>query len=140
MQWIEANTSTEAKFLVNSFLAFGDTSPVGSDGGWWLPLLAGRANTAPPLTYGLERASDPDYPVKVAEFARQVQGADLDDPQVRILLREQGVTHVYIGEQGGHVNYDGDDVLDANVLLESPYYRMVYYQGKVWIFELLDGK
>jgi len=140
MDWIQANTPPDARFLVNSFFAYGGSVIVGSDGGWWLPLLAGRTNTVPPLTYGIEQGSDPDYALKVGDFARQVQGADVDAPEVRSLLRQQGVTHVYIGEQQGRVNYAGDDVLCATALLDSEYYRVIYHQGEVWVFEIVDRK
>src|SRR5690606_6528884 len=49
--WIREQTPEDARFLVNSFFAYGGSSIVGSDGGWWLPLLAGRQTTLPPLTY-----------------------------------------------------------------------------------------
>jgi len=140
LDWIQSNTPPDARFLINSFFAYGGTAVVGSDGGWWLPLLAGRANTVPPLTYSLEQGNDPQYPYKVNAFARQIQGADMDASEVRRLLREQGVTHIYIGEKQGHVNYGGDDVLDATTLLNSQHYRMIYHQGKTWVFELVDDE
>ena len=40
--WIRENTPDDAGFLVNSFFAFNNSLNVGSDGGWWLPLLTKR--------------------------------------------------------------------------------------------------
>jgi hypothetical protein len=59
--WIRENTPQNAGFLVNSFFAFGDTLIAGSDGGWWLPLLAQRQTSLPPIIYGQEEGPIPDY-------------------------------------------------------------------------------
>ena len=47
-RWIRANTPPDATFLVEGFRIYAGSTAVGSDAGWWLPLLAGRANTMPP--------------------------------------------------------------------------------------------
>jgi len=59
--WIRMNTSSNAMFLVNSFLAFDETTVVGSDGGWWLPLLSGRRTILPPINYLIERVPSTNY-------------------------------------------------------------------------------
>jgi len=41
--------------------AYGDSVIVGSDGGWWLPLLARRQTTLPPINYGSEQGVRADY-------------------------------------------------------------------------------
>ena len=48
MTWIREHTPAQAKFLVEGFRIYGGRSVVGSDAGWWIPLLADRANTMPP--------------------------------------------------------------------------------------------
>jgi len=48
MAWIQANTPQNSRFLVNSFLANSNSAVVGSDAGWWLPLLAHRPTSLPP--------------------------------------------------------------------------------------------
>lgn len=128
MAWIRENTPPQAKFLVNSFFAYGGSLVAGSDGGWWIPLLTGRRNTSPPLHYGMEFATDPDYRLKVNALVRQVLENPVDSPETLRLLREHGVTHVYIGEKGGK--------LQPQAFLASPHYRTVYHEGKVWIFEI----
>lgn len=137
MAWIEENTAKDARFLANSFLAYGERAIVGSDGGWWLPLLAGRANTVPPLNYRTEQGPWPEYRERVLDIVRQLQQTGVDDPATLALLEEQGITHVYVGQQQGRVNYRGPDVLDPAALLDSPHYRPVYHQDRVWIFELV---
>jgi len=137
MAWIRENTPEDARFLINSFFAYGGSVVVGSDGGWWLPLLAGRANTVPPLNYGTEQGPGPGYREWVNDLTRQLQGASADDPVTLALLRERGITHVYVGQQQGRVNYSGPDVLDPEAFLRSAHYRPVYHQDRVWVFELV---
>ena len=128
MAWIRENTPEDARFLINSFFA---------DGGWWLPLLAGRANTVPPLNYGTEQGPWPEYREWVNDLTRQIQGSGIDDPATLALLRERGITHIYIGQQQGRVNYAGPSVLDPAALLRSADYLLVYQQDRVWVFEVL---
>jgi hypothetical protein len=137
MAWVRENTPESAKFLVNSFFAYGGSVVVGSDGGWWLPLLAGRANTVPPLNYGTERGPRPDYRAWVNEVTAKVQQYGMESPEVLAMLGERGVTHVYIGQQGGKVNYEGPGPLSPVVLLKSKHYRLVYHQDRVWVFEIV---
>ncbi len=137
MAWIRDKTPEEARFLINSFFAYGGSVIVGSDGGWWLPLLAGRANTVPPLNYDIEQGPWPGYQEWINDLTRQIQGAGMDDPVTLALLKERGITHVYVGQRQGRVNYGGPDVLDPEVLLYSAYYRLVYHQGRVWVFEVV---
>jgi len=136
MTWIRENTPGGAVFLINSFFAYGGSAVVGSDGGWWLPLLAGRANTVPPLNYGTEQGPRPAYREWVNELTRQLQGGKVDDPATLAMLREHQVTHVYIGQRQGRVNYEGPDVLDPAALLRSEHYRLAYHLDRVWVFEL----
>lgn len=132
MAWIRENTPPEARFLANSFFAFGDYVIVGSDAGWWLPLLAGRSNTVPPATYSMEAADPPDYREQVNAVARQVAEGDLDDPQMVAFLQSQGITHVYVGRVGG-------PLLVPEILRRSPYYELIYEAGGVLIFVITDA-
>jgi hypothetical protein len=134
--WIQENTSQQSRFLVNSFFAYGGSAIVGSDAGWWLPLLAGRRNTVPPATYGTELAPDSLFRREVEDLAREVQTHDLDDPALVEALRQQKVTHVYVGQRQGRVNWTGPHTLTPTELLNSPCYRPVYHQDRVWIFEI----
>jgi hypothetical protein len=134
--WLRHNTYPADRFLVNSFPAYGGSLIVGSDGGWWLPLLAGRQNTVPPLTYGSELEPGEPYRQQVEDLAHLAQTRDPDDPALLDLLRQQGVTHVYVGQRQGRVNYNGPNLLDPGKLLASPHYRPIYHQDRVWIFEI----
>jgi len=136
MVWIRANTSSSARFLVNGFFAYGDTVVVGADGGWWIPLLAGRENTIPPLTYGSEAPVSADYPRQVNELVSQLQASDLSTAESLKLLKQKGITHVYVGQQEGRVGNPGEPLLPVETLLTSPYYEPVYHEDQVWIFRV----
>ena len=139
IDWIRENTARDSRFWTNSFFAYGGGVIVGSDGGWWLPLLAERANTVPPLSYGTEQGPYPEYREWVNDLTRQLQNQGIDDQGMLALLEERGITHVYIGQQQGRVNYNGSAVLEPEALLLSEHYQLVYHQDRVWVFEVLMG-
>jgi hypothetical protein len=134
--WLQANTPPKAHFLVNSFFAFGNSLIAGSDGGLWLPLLAGRSTTLPPINYTLEQGPRPDYVEWINSLTAAIQAKGLHDPQVIAMLKERGITHVYIGQQQGNVNSPGP-LLDPAELLSDAHFRMIYHQDRVYIFEFL---
>lgn len=133
MSWIRENTPSNARFLVNAFFAYGDSLVVGSDAGWWIPLLTGRSTTLPPLNYGSEASAEPDYWSQVNELVRRLQDSPLDDPATVQLLKENGVTHVYLGEKGG-------PLLKLEEMQRNPGYRPVYHHSQIWIFELVPAQ
>ncbi len=138
MEWIRANTPPDAKFLVNGFFAYGGSSVVGADAGWWIPLLAGRENTTPPLTYVSETPIAPDYPRQVRDLVAQIQATDLSAPDGLGLLKQQGISHIYIGQNEGRVGNPGTSLLSARVLLAAPYYQPIYHEDKAWVFKIRD--
>jgi hypothetical protein len=129
MTWIGENTPADAKFLVNSFFAFGDYAIVGSDAGWWIPLLTGRGNTVPPATYTMERANPADYREEVNALAHRVEEGSLDDPATVRYLQARGISYVYVGQVGG-------PLLDPDLLRRSPFCSLVYDRDGVSIFAL----
>jgi len=135
-KWIQENTPQDARFLVNSFFAFGDTVIVGSDGGWWLPLLAYRQTTLPPLNYGSEQGPRPDYGIWINALTSEILTKGISHPDIPTLLRERGVTYVYIGQRQGLVNYTGPNTLEPGHLLANSNFRLVYHQDRVWVFEV----
>ena len=131
MAWIQANTPPDARFLVGSFSAFGDTVQAGDDAGWWLPLLAEpRSGTLPPITYGIERGFAPDYRERVNALARLWQ-ADLDGEATRAALAEAGVSHAFVGVSG--------KALDRDALAASPYWRRLHAQAGAEVYQRLDA-
>ncbi len=135
--WIRQNTGTDARFLVNSFFAYSGSVIVGSDGGWWLPLIARRQTTLPPINYTSESGPRADFREWINALTAAVQRNGVVSPDVLAMLRERGVTHVYIGQEQGRVNYGGPYVLDPDKLLASPSFRPLYRQDRVWVFEVV---
>jgi len=134
-EWIRENTSSNSKYLVNSFFAFGNTTMVGSDGGWWVPILGLRDSLLPPVTYGIEHGYQSDYAFKVNSIFKNLEENGISDPLIYQLLREQGTTHIYVGQRQGSVN-SGGAAMKITDLLESPFYQVVYNKDRVWIFEV----
>ena len=135
--WIRQNMPPHALFLVNSFFAYGDTLIVGSDGGWWLPLLARRRTMLPPLTYSNEQGPRPDYREWTNALSLEIKDKGVTSGDVISLLRERGITDVYIGQRQGRVNYSGADVLRPEQLLASANFRSIYHQDRVWVFQVV---
>lgn len=136
-EWIRENTPTDTRFLVNADLAFSDSTTVGTDGGWWLPLTAGRQITIPPMNYSFEEEPWPGYRDWINDLYLMIDELGIDHPQVVGALRKRGVTHVYIGQQQGSVSHFGTHTFNLDALQSSPYYKPVYNQDRVWIFEVL---
>ncbi len=144
--WIRASTNPTDRFFVNSFPAFGGTLIAGSDGGWWLPLLAGRQTNLPPLTYGSERGQVAGYSKQINAFAAAMRGRpltdaarvniDLTSPSNYALLIEQGYRYVY---NGAHPRPGPESVdhIDTAAMRQRPdLFRLVYDQDEVLIFQV----
>ncbi len=136
--WIQSNTPVEARFLVNSFFTYGGTLVVGSDGGWWLPLLAHRQTTLPPLLYAVEQGPRPDYREWINLLSAEIQQKGVEHADVIALLKERGVTHVYIGQRQGSVNNAGGLTLKPEELLASSHFGLLYHQDRIWVFAVCD--
>jgi hypothetical protein len=136
-EWIRQNCPPQSKFLVNSFFAYGDTVVVGSDGGWWIPLVAKRETTLPPINYGSEEGGVKNYREYVNGLWTEIGRNGLTDGSLMPLLRKRKITHVYLGQQQGGVNYTGPLTIDPQTLLQSPFFRPIYHQDRVWIFEVV---
>lgn len=128
LAWVAAHTPAEAVFLTNSWHWQGSLWAA-PDGGAWLWPLAGRRTTMPPVDY-LYQA---DWEPVVREFNERLAAlgdVDAEAPEFLALLREAGVTHVYIGARGGH--------LKPEAFLASGRYRLLYSNGAAWVFAVLD--
>jgi hypothetical protein len=133
--WIKDNITPEARFLVNSFFAYSDSVIVGSDGGWWLPLIADRQTTLPPITYAFEKEPFPDYSTWIQIPTRMIETYGITHPTTIDTFKEFGVTHIYIGQQQGSVNYSGPLRLNPAELQNNLNFEPIYHQDRVWIFE-----
>jgi hypothetical protein len=139
MAWIRRNVPPGARFLVNGFTAYGGTLVVGSDAGWWIPLLTGRDNTIPPLLYGSEASVEPNYRDTVLEDLLYLQRVTPSSRDGLCFLQSKGVTYVYVGEMGGRVGTPPlEPLLAVDQLSSSPAFEMLYSEDRVRIFRLSD--
>jgi hypothetical protein len=131
-QWIAWQLPADARFLVNASIVGWEPDFVApTDGGAWLPLLARRETTLLPLVYAGERGAAPADIDRMERIARAAR-ADPAAPGTLRLLRESGVTHVYLGARGGPI--------EEHKLVASPAYRRVYASQSVSIFELVESR
>lgn len=136
MAWIAGATPPEARFLVQGFDVYGGTSVVGADGGWWIPLLAGRTSTMPPQ-YALanERPDPPDYSERVVALVHRLRAASPETPEGMAILCEHGVTHLYTGQGQGQVGeIPPPQLFSPAALAQSPRFTLEYAQDRVTIF------
>jgi uncharacterized membrane protein len=136
MEWIRANTPADASFLINSFFAYNDTLVVGSDGGWWLPILAERRTTLPPITYGFEQGSVNTNIIETNNLFREIQDKGITNPDIISMLAKRGIKYIYIGQRQGVVNYSGPKILDPQIINDDPLFKAIFHQDRVWIYEI----
>jgi hypothetical protein len=142
MNWIREHTPKESRFLVEGFTIYGGTSVVGSDAGWWIPLLARRTNTMPPQYAMLNEAPfQAGYTkslVNLINNLNQVSPTSFDGLKQ---LCEFGITHVYIGQGQGNVsaNRGTTQLFSPQTLLTSEVFELIYHQDRVYIFTLKPG-
>jgi hypothetical protein len=132
MAWLRTHTSTTARVAGNGFgWPWGPEAVQGSDAGLWVPLLAGRAGTVPPIPAYNERPADRNYLRRTAQIVRALDAITNAPPAPTYWrdLRQQGITHLYLGSRGG--------VLDPAPLLAQPdQATLVFHLDDVWIFAL----
>jgi hypothetical protein len=127
LDWVRASTPSDALFMVNTYhWSFNDEYLIGSDAGYWLPLLAGRQTVTLPMIYTLERTTQPDLAERLVALDRL--NGQLTTPEALAALRQAGVTHVFVGERGGKI--------DLQALLASPDYELLYQQNGAAVFRL----
>jgi hypothetical protein len=123
ISWVAENTPEDALILNNSRIWQGDLR-VGSDGGYWLPILAKRQITQPCVLYAQGTAA---YRESVNTLAQAVEDAEsLDEPKLIERLRQAGVTHVFVGARGGR--------LEPEALDDSPFYELLFSYGPTRVY------
>ncbi|HHX63979.1 MAG TPA: hypothetical protein GX702_03715 [Chloroflexi bacterium] len=127
ISWVRENLPPDVRVLINT-RPWQDNMRRGTDAGWWLPSLAGRAVTLPCIHC---YPGDRTYLAAVNELASAVEEAkSLDDPALLERLREAGVTHVFVGSIAG-------GRLRAEELDSSPHYRPLFVSGATRVYEFV---
>ena len=65
----------------------------------------------PPIVYGVEKGPRPDYRQWINALSLTVRAGSIDRPESMALLAERGITHVFVGQLRGRVNYNGGDII-----------------------------
>jgi hypothetical protein len=92
--WIRDHCPGDARFFINQ-AAWNQGAYRGVDGGYWLPLTAGRAVSLPAAVYALH---DPDMVHAVQARAERLAAADrLTDAELQDLLDEAKAGWIYLG-------------------------------------------
>lgn len=125
--WVEANLPPEALLAVNSWRWLGNAWAA-QDGGAWLTPLTGRQATTPPADYMYSQPLE----AWVRTFNETaVAVTDWSDPAQAIRLKEQGVSHIFVGARGGF--------FDPAALGKNPAVALLYAHDGVFVFALKDG-
>ncbi len=139
MKWIRENLPTNSNFLVEGLIYQG-SGIIGSDAGWWLPLLAGRPNSMPPQYATAEVPIEPDYTKRLTSLVKKLKNVSPGSEQGISLLCSEGITHIYIGQGQGNVAQRamslGPQLFSPAELLSSKYYSLLYHQDRVYVFGL----
>lgn len=129
--WVRANTPPEARFLVRSGMWQLGTYR-GLDGGYWLPVLTGRATTMPAIFYNYGTR---EYGAASTALAERVSRAgELSDEALVSLMREAGAGYVYLGP--ATAAHEGG--LTRERLEGVPELERVYDRDGVVVFRLRD--
>jgi len=130
IDWVESNLPKDAVIAVNPFL-WGYGIYAGSDGGFWLAPLAGRQTLPPPVLSGIDSRSQAT--LETRRLTAQIFAASRDPAELSRILSDAGVGYVFVGSRAG--------AFSAKALAESPFFKEIYGENGVRIFEILpDGR
>jgi uncharacterized membrane protein len=126
LTWAAENTPQDARFLVNN-VHWLNGAYRGTDAGWWLLPFAGRWVTTPPALYIY---GTPEYKQRVEALNRRIGELKPTEPeQLKQLIREERITHVFVGSIK-----NADSPIKADMLFGDPMFTPIYDVDGVTIF------
>ncbi len=128
MNWIKENTENNTTFLINSYST--DFLPefiTGIDGGYWIPILAKKNVTIPPMSYLIEKPLDKNYFEKVVAMSKATESIN-SESTIKFLIKNN-ISYIYLGSRGV-------GTLRLENLTNNPYVEPVYSKDGIWIFKL----
>lgn len=135
MRWIAQNTPANARFLVEGFSIMEGVQAVGADAGWWLPLLAGRANTMPPQYAMLNEQPKPaNYTQRVVELVQTLEAEAVHTPPATKQLCAWEISHIYIGQRQGAIGFGVIQLFTPEELNNHPAFQLLYHADLVHIY------
>ncbi len=137
MSWINAQTPENSRFLIEGIHENWVTNVIGTDAGWWIPLLANRENTIPPQ-YALanETPVDQGYSLGVVNLQATLEEKGVTSQDGIKLLCDYGITHVYIGQKQGAVGNPSKPLFTPAELATNGVFRLVYHIDRVYIYSV----
>jgi hypothetical protein len=135
--WINENLPEDAKFLVNTFLGFGMDWLLGSDSGWWLPILTHRSTNAPPMLYTTEKPN-PYYSRQLVEITRDITENNGINNETMQQVDNLKFNYIYIGQLQGHQFNGGRSFIVVDQLLANSRIKKNYNFDRVWVLEIVD--
>ncbi|MBN1921493.1 MAG: hypothetical protein JW892_09625 [Anaerolineae bacterium] len=130
MNWIETHTSPAALFVPNASQV--EWSPdwlIGSDAGYWLPLLAQRDTTLPPMIYAWETADASVLQQDLMNTHAILDAAAAQESLPSSVVCCTGVTHF--------IAYDNNWPMTAEDLLNTDTLELLYQQDRLQVFEVV---
>ena len=124
LQWLDENVPDDATVAVNSWKWLGFTWAA-QDGGAWIMPLAGRFPSTPPADY----IYNDELVVQVEAFnvaAQQIN--DWSSAEAIQFLRDNDMTHVFVGARGGFIKPDQ--------LATHPAAELLYANDGAFIFAI----
>ena len=124
LTWLDQNLPADAVVGVGAWRWLGDVWAA-QDGGAWIVPLTGRMTSTPPADYSY----DPVLRARVGAFnetAVAIEPEAWAAVETAVWLREQEITHLYVGA--------GGSFLDPALLAQNPRLRLLYQQDGVFIF------
>lgn len=125
IEWLNTHIPEKEMVLINPF-SWGYGIYAGGDGGYWISALSNHPTNPPPVLYGLDSKSSET----TSETSRILIQNSGDPDQVSRQMRERNINYLFIGAKGG--------LFSPQALVNTPFFREIYSQNGVWIFERIE--
>ncbi len=128
MDWIANNTASDARFAINTDGWLYDVSR-GTDGGWWILPITGRAVSTPPVIFTF---GQPEYTNQVVAQTKWLREATERTPaELASWMQANGYTYAYATPTGR--------IFSVAKLSQSPLFTERFHNASVSIFELTSA-
>ena len=124
IDWVDQNIPEDETILINPF-NWGYGLYGGTDGGAWIPTIAGNPTLPPPVLYGFGSRDTIDYVNRLCETIFAL-AASPDELAVHLL--KQDIEYIFIGERGG--------VISPASLALAAHFETLYHKDDVWVFHI----
>jgi hypothetical protein len=124
IEWLDVNTSPQARFMTN-VVHWQYQTHRGVDGGWWIMPLTGRTTLLPPVLYVMGAR---DYVDQINTWAAATSQLKECSAEFWDLVQDSEVTYIYLVEGRGSLQPEGLQGCEG--------ISEVYENGGVHIYEL----